>query len=88
MHIYYYIKETRPAPLNLIIQDLDGVELATLKTETTPGIHKAVWRAEEPEPGTYRVILTDGSTRIEKKGTLTDRILWPVGNPDHLRKTN
>jgi len=86
MHIYYYIKEERESPLRLVMWDLDGNKLATLETKKTPGIHRVVWRAEKFEPGTYRIILTDGDKRIVKKGTLTERILWPVGNPEHLRK--
>jgi hypothetical protein len=86
MPIFYYIKEKRQESLTLTILDCDGNAVAKLKTKTEPGIHKLVWNARRAGPGTYRVVLSDGTTEIAKKGILKPRLLWPLGNPDHLRK--
>jgi hypothetical protein len=84
--IFYYLKEKPPNPLTLNIVDCDGNTVAKLKAKTDPGIHRLIWNARRVEPGTYRITLTDGITEITKKGILKPRLLWPVGNPDHLRK--
>ena len=76
--IFYYIKEKRRSPLTLKILDIDGKTAAELKTRTNPGIHKLIWSARRAEPGTYRLVLTDGATEIAKKGVLKPRLLWPL----------
>jgi len=83
--IFYYIQEELKEPLTLRIQDFDGKTMAKLKTESDPGIHKLIWSSRRMEPGTYRVILSNGATEISKKGTLKPRLLWPLGNPDQYR---
>lgn len=85
LHIFYYLREDRDTPLTLNVVDCDGETVASLKTLKTAGIHKLTWNPRRREPRTFRFILTDGSVNIEKKGTFKPRILWPVGNPDHLR---
>jgi photosystem II stability/assembly factor-like uncharacterized protein len=84
--IFYHIRAKRQEPLELNILDIDGKTVARLKTKTDPGIHKTVWNARRAEPGTYRVILTDGAAEFVKKGILKPRLLWPLGNPDQYRK--
>lgn len=86
LHIFYYIRQRQSKALTLIIKDFEGKTLAKLKTVKEPGIHKIIWNSPERQPGTYRLILSDGTTEITKKGVLKPRILWPVGNPEHYRK--
>ena len=85
LHLIYYIKERLDKPLDVIVEDMEGNEVAKLKSRTAPGIHKTVWSLREPAPGTYRIILTDGEIREEQKGTLLPPITWPIGNPDDFR---
>ena len=82
LQIFYYIKEKPAKPLDVIVEDLEGNQVAKLKSRTEPGIHKTVWNLRERTPGTYRIILTDGETREVRKGTLLPPIFWPVGNPE------
>jgi len=60
--------------------------VAKLKAKAEPGIHKLVWSSRRAGPGTYRVVLTDGTTEQAKKGILKPALLWPLGNPEQIRK--
>ncbi len=84
--IFYYLKEKSPNPLTLNIVDCDGNTVAKLKAKAEPGIHKLVWSSRRAGPGTYRVVLTDGTTEQAKKGILKPALLWPLGNPEQIRK--
>ncbi|MFC2157350.1 WD40/YVTN/BNR-like repeat-containing protein, partial [Acidobacteriota bacterium] len=85
LQVYYYLKENRDEALELIVEDLDGKVFGKFKSETTAGIHRFVWPRREGEPGTYRIILTDGTKRVALKGNLLPALTWPVGNPDNFR---
>lgn len=85
LQIFYYLKNTPESPLRLNIIDSDGKTVATLKTKAEAGLHKLTWNDRRIQPGTYRVVLSDGTTEVQKKGTLKSRLLWPIGNPDHFR---
>jgi hypothetical protein len=84
LQIFYYIKEKPAKPLDVIVEDLEGNQVAKFKSRTEPGIHKTTWNLREQIPGTYRIILTDGETRQVQKGTLLPPIFWPVGNPENF----
>ena len=85
LQVYYYLKEKRDKPMELIVEDLDGKVLGKFKSETTAGIHRFVWPRREGKPGTYRITLTDGLKEITLKGILKSALTWPVGNPDDFR---
>jgi hypothetical protein len=84
--VFYYLKGKPPNPLTLNIVDCDGNTVAKLKAKAEPGIHKLVWNSRGAGPGTYRVVLTDGTTEQVKKGVLKPALLWPLGNPEQIRK--
>jgi hypothetical protein len=85
LQIFYYLKEKQEQPLVITIADMDGKEIAKLKTKTEAGIHKIYWNHPQRIPGIYKFTLSDGDVNITKKGTLKPRLLWPVGNPDQYR---
>lgn len=86
LQLFYYLKEKSDRPLTIRIENMDGKKIVELKTEVTPGIHKIIWGGRNIRPGTYRISLSNGESRVEKKGVLKPATHWPVGNPDLFRK--
>ncbi|MCK5056853.1 MAG: hypothetical protein KAT34_09375 [Candidatus Aminicenantes bacterium] len=83
--IFYYLKKKMADTFTLIVTDLEGKEIARPKINREPGIHRITWNSPERKPGTFRFILKARKKQVSKKGTLKPRLIWPVGNPDHLR---
>ena len=79
LHIFYYIKKKSAEAPRLFVHDMDGKEIATLKTKNEPGIHRITWNSPKKQPGTYRFILKWGKREIIKKGILKPRLIFPVG---------
>ncbi len=80
LQVFYYLKKERKKPLTLVVRDLDGKEVAKLKSKTSRGIHKLFWNSPKRKPGSFTFTLSDGKQRMTHKGTLTPRLIWPVGN--------
>jgi photosystem II stability/assembly factor-like uncharacterized protein len=80
LQIFYYIKNPPRQPLTLVAKDADGRQVGNIKCKTSRGIHKFYWNAPKRIPGTYTFILSDGKKKIEQKGMLKPRLIWPVGN--------
>ncbi len=78
LHVFYYIKQERKKKPVLIIQDLDGKEIARPEIKNSPGIHQLTWDSPKWEPGTYRFVLKYGKKEIVRKGTLTPRPTWSL----------
>ena len=78
LNIYYYLRSDKiPAP-ELIITDLTGKKLQTIKLKNGKGIHILNWNSADKKPGRFNFSLVSGKKKITKPGVLKPAILWPV----------
>lgn len=78
LRIPYYLGADRERGLTLRIEDGEGRELETRTLARRQGAHVTYWKPRDEEPGTFRVILSDGEREEVQRGRLTPRLTYPL----------
>lgn len=80
LEIWFYFKENGQGKADLAITDLNDKQVFSGEMAVNAGIKKIFWNTMDAEPGIYKVALTYNGKTISKKGTVKQRLIWPVQN--------
>lgn len=74
-----YVRRKGSRAPQLIVKDIRGKVVRTLKIPNRRGIHRMVVEAPGGRPGTYRFVLRGAGEEISRLGVFTPALHWPVG---------